>query len=200
MLLLRCSPLPSNITHVSLSCMQCSILPKYLITKHISCVSWLVPKSCGVEQTNEITVHMSSGSLSRSLKVSCVSLYVCGRACGHVLCNVCVCVYGSLLCVYLCVCSDFPPLYCEEERCRYKQVFNTEYEEYLQLKNDIDHVSNDYQTVCSALSERLHSVPKHTEEHRVMSDVKTTQLCLQRAIVVVYSTLLLCIAHYCCCV
>lgn len=64
-------------------------------------------------------------------------------------------------------CSQFPPLTSDEERQQYKQVFNKEYVEYLQLKESIDQVSNQSQKECSALSERLNSVPKHSEEYKV---------------------------------
>lgn len=64
-------------------------------------------------------------------------------------------------------CSQFPTLICEEERQRYKQVFNKEYVDYLQLKDSIDQVANQNQKECSALSQRLNSVPKHSEEYMV---------------------------------
>ena len=63
--------------------------------------------------------------------------------------------------------SQFPTLTCEEERQRYKQIFNREYVDYLQLKESIDQVADQNQKECSALSERLDSVPKHSEEYKV---------------------------------
>ncbi len=65
------------------------------------------------------------------------------------------------------MCSQFPPLSTYEERKRYKQIFNTEYVEYLQLKDDIDDVASNYSSMCSQLGERLHSVPKHSDEYKV---------------------------------
>lgn len=63
--------------------------------------------------------------------------------------------------------SQFPMLTCEEERQRYKQIFNKEYVDYLKLKDSIDQVSDQNQKECSALSERLDSVAKHSDEYKV---------------------------------
>lgn len=63
--------------------------------------------------------------------------------------------------------SLYPTLTCEAERQRYKQIFNKEYVDYLQLKESIDLVADQNQKECSALSERLDSVPKHSEEYKV---------------------------------
>ena len=63
--------------------------------------------------------------------------------------------------------SQFPTLTCEEERQRYKQIFNKEYVDYLRLKDSIDQVADQNQKECSALSERLNSVPKHSVEYKV---------------------------------
>lgn len=71
------------------------------------------------------------------------------------------------VCACVCVCSQFPPLSSDEARHRYKQTFNSEYAEYIQLKNDIDEVAGNYRTVCSRLGERLDSVPKHSDEYKV---------------------------------
>lgn len=62
--------------------------------------------------------------------------------------------------------SQFPTLTCEEERQRYKQIFNKEYVDYLRLKDSIDQVADQNQKECSALSERLNSVPKHSVEYK----------------------------------
>lgn len=63
--------------------------------------------------------------------------------------------------------SQFPTLTREEERQRYKQIFNKEYVDYLRLKESIDCVADQNQKECSALSERLDSVAKHSEEYKV---------------------------------
>ena len=63
--------------------------------------------------------------------------------------------------------SQFPTLTCEEERQRYKQIFNKEYVDYLKLKDSIDQVADQNQKECSALSERLDSVAKHSDEYKV---------------------------------
>lgn len=55
----------------------------------------------------------------------------------------------------------------DEERQRYKQIFNKEYVDYLQLKESIDLISNQYQKDCSSLSERLDSVPQQSNEYKV---------------------------------
>ncbi len=66
------------------------------------------------------------------------------------------------------LCSQFPPLTCSEERQRYKQTFNIGYDQYLKLKETIDDVANKYQEGCSALSERLDSVPKQSPAYKVL--------------------------------
>ena len=72
-------------------------------------------------------------------------------------------------------CSQFPALTCDEERYRYKQIFNKEYVEYLSLKGSIDQVTHQNQKECSTLSERLDSVPKNSEEYLV-SNIFTVNL------------------------
>ncbi len=65
------------------------------------------------------------------------------------------------------VSSQFPPLTSQEERQRYKQIFNKEYVDYLKLKDCIDQVADQNQKESSALSERLDAVAKHSEEYKV---------------------------------
>lgn len=76
-----------------------------------------------------------------------------------------------------CFNSQFPTLTCEEERQRYKQIFNKEYVEYLNLKASIDRVTSQNQKDCSDLSELLDTVPKHSEKYMVIMKIVVIMAC-----------------------
>ena len=59
--------------------------------------------------------------------------------------------------------SQFPPITTEEQRTHYKKVFGEDYEVYSSLKDHIETVSPE----CAALSKKLDSLPKHSEEAKV---------------------------------
>ena len=64
--------------------------------------------------------------------------------------------------------SQFPPISSDEQRAHYKKIFGEDYEEYNSLKEHIETIS----PVCAALSEKLDSLPKHSEEAKVREGVE----------------------------
>ncbi|XP_064391206.1 RNA polymerase II elongation factor ELL-like [Halichondria panicea] len=59
---------------------------------------------------------------------------------------------------------EFPPIQTDEQRTFYKEVFNSDYTEYIQLKDSMDSVSTPHQKLCSELSDKLKQLPKRCEE------------------------------------
>lgn len=68
--------------------------------------------------------------------------------------------------IYVCAsfcCRLFPPISSDATRNEYKRIFNEEYQEYLELKGQIDVVTNE----VTALNEQMAAVKKGTEEAKV---------------------------------
>lgn len=57
----------------------------------------------------------------------------------------------------------FPPITSDATRNEYKRIFNEEYQEYLDLKGQIEVVTNE----VTALSQQMAAVKKGTEEAKV---------------------------------
>lgn len=57
----------------------------------------------------------------------------------------------------------YPPINSPATRTEYKQIFNHEYQEYLELKTQVEAVTND----VTALTEQMTRVKKGTDEAKV---------------------------------
>ena len=68
-----------------------------------------------------------------------------------------------MTCMYIISYRLFPPITSDATRNDYKRIFNEEYQEYLDLKGQIEVVTNE----VTALSEQLAAVKKGTEEAKV---------------------------------
>ena len=83
--------------------------------------------------------------------------------------------------LFVCCFSQFPPITSNQQRTNYKQLFSSEYPEYLALKENIEKVSLQYQSECTALSQRLQSLDRNSEEARVCMSLVVldcVKLCL----------------------
>lgn len=70
--------------------------------------------------------------------------------------------------MYLFSRRQFPPISSDATRNEYKRIFNEEYQEYLELKGQIEVVTNE----VTALSEQVAAVKKGTEEAKVWQHPK----------------------------
>lgn len=73
------------------------------------------------------------------------------------------CLFSKFSSLSLSLNSQFPPILSDDQRVHYKRVFGEDYEEYNSLKERIETIS----PMCAALSDKLDSLPKHSEEAKV---------------------------------
>ena len=67
---------------------------------------------------------------------------------------------------YVCF-SQFVTITSHEQRAQYKEAFNTDYKEYLQMKIKIDQVTQEF----TALRDQLTAYPKKSDEYKVCQTV-----------------------------